>query len=58
MIEKIYGCKNISENSSTTKLTKRIQWGSQCLKYLHLEAYKISMMYIEVKLVWKRFVNY
>ena len=49
MIKKIYGCKNISENSSTTKLTKRIQWGSQCLKYLHLEAYKITMMYIEVE---------
>ena len=29
----------------------------QCLQYLHLEASKIGMIYREVNIVWKSFVN-
>ena len=50
LIEKIDGCKNNSENSFTTKVGKHIPSGFQCLQYQHLRT-KISMMYIEVKIV-------
>ena len=42
--------KNNPENSSRTKASEHILV-SQCLQYRHLEAYKISMMYTEVKIV-------
>ena len=37
-IEKIHGCKNNSENSSTTKVNKIFHQVFQCLQYHHLEA--------------------
>ena len=43
-IEKVDGCKNNPENSSTTRVSKH-------LLYLLLEAQKIIMMYAEVKIV-------
>ena len=49
-IEKIDTCKNNPENSSTTKI-------GQYLQYCHLKVSKISMMYIEVKVAWKCFLN-
>ena len=33
LIEKIDGCKNNSENSSTTKVNEHILSASQCLQY-------------------------
>ena len=51
MIEKIDGCTNNPENSSTTMVTKHIHQVSQPLQYVHLEAQKTSMMYTEVKIV-------
>ena len=38
MIEKIDGCKNNPENSSTTNVSEHIPSGFPCLQYLHLEA--------------------
>ena len=49
IIEKIDGCKNNPENSSTTKVSEHIPSFFQCLQYRHLKAYNISMRYIEVK---------
>ena len=45
LIEKINGCKKKSENSSTSKVSERFHHGFQCL------------MYTEVKIVWKFFVD-
>ena len=66
IIEKINGCKNNPENSSTT-LFHHIPFIPfhynvfhqvfQFLRYLHLEAKKISIMYTEVKIVLKSFVS-
>ena len=50
LIEKIGGCKNNPENSSTTKISKPISSGFQCVQYLHLEAKKVSIMYTELKI--------
>ena len=36
IIEKIYGCKNIPENLSTTKVPNIFHEIFQCLQYLHL----------------------
>ena len=38
IIEKIDGCKNNPENSSTPKVSEHIPSGFQCLQYHHLEA--------------------
>ena len=37
LIEKIDGCKNNPEKSSTTKASQDIRQVFQCLQYLHLE---------------------
>ena len=50
IIEKIDGCKNNPENSSTTKEIEHFYQVFQCLQYLFLEAQKMSMMHIEVKI--------
>ena len=55
--EKIDGWKNNPENSSRTKLREHVQSAFQCLQYLNLEAEGRSIMYKEVKIVWKSFVN-
>ena len=57
IIKKIDGCKNNPENSSTKKQVNIFHYVFQWLQYLHLEANKKSMMYREVKTVWKSFVN-
>ena len=44
IIKNIDGCKNYLENSSTTKVSEHIPK-------------KTSMMYVEVKFLWKIFVN-
>ena len=51
IIEKIYGCKNNPDNSSTANVSEHIPEGFSSLEYLHLEAEKISMMYTDVKIV-------
>ena len=51
VIEKIDGCDNNPENSSTTKIGEHIPSGFRCLQYHHLKAWKISMMYTEIKIV-------
>ena len=56
IMEKIDGCKNNPENSSTTKVSKHVSV-FQCLQYLHLEELKGNMAYTEVKIAWKSFVN-
>ena len=48
--EKIDGCKNNSENSFTTKLGKHIPFRLS-MQYHCLKTKKISIMYIEVKIV-------
>ena len=53
LIEKIDGCKNNTEISSTTKVFEYIPSGFSMSAILHLRTYKISMMYTEVKIVWK-----
>ena len=50
LVEKIGGCKNNSESSYTTAY-----WVFQCLQYHHVKAQKISMMYTEANVVWKKF---
>ena len=50
IIEKTDGCKNNLENLSTTKVSEPIHHVFQCLQYFNLETWKISMMYIEVKI--------
>ena len=57
IIEKMDGCKNNPENSSTTKVSELFHQLFQCLQYLYLEAQKISVMYTEVKIACKSFVN-
>ena len=51
IIEKIDGRKSNLESSSTKKAREHIPSSFQCLQYLRLEAYKIRMVYIEVKIV-------
>ena len=50
VIEKTDGCKNNPDNLSATKVNEHISSGFSHLQYLCLEAQKISMMYIEVKI--------
>ena len=47
--EKIDGCKNTPENSSTTKVSELYHRVFQSLQYLQLEPQKIRMMCTEVK---------
>ena len=49
LIEKTDECKNNPENSSATKRANIFHQVFQCLQYLRLEAHKISMMHIKVK---------
>ena len=57
LMEKFDGCKNNTENSSITKVVEHIHQLFQCLLYHHLKAQKISMMYTEVKIAGKSFVD-
>ena len=58
LIKKIDRCKNNLENSSTTKVSEHIPPGfSMSTISLFKTIEKISMMYTEVKIVWKSFKN-
>ena len=57
LIDKIDRPKNNPENSSTTKVGKLFHQLFQCLQYHRSKAKKIGMIYTEVKLAWKSFVN-
>ena len=50
LIENIDGCKNNPENSSTTKEVEHFHHVFLYLQYHHLKAWKVSMIYTEVKL--------
>ena len=50
LMEKIDRCKNIPENSSTTKVGKHIPSGFPISAIHHLKTWKISMTYTEVKI--------
>ena len=49
-VEKIDGCKNNPEKSSTPKVGKHIPSVFQCLQYRYLKAQEIGTMYTEVKI--------
>ena len=51
IIEKIDGCKNNPENSSTTKVSEHIPSGFSMSTIQPLEAQKIGMTYTQVKIV-------
>ena len=57
LVEKIDGCKNNAKNSSTTKVSNHIPSGFSVSKTSSFRNIEISMMYAELKIVWKRFVN-
>ena len=57
LIEKTDGCKKNPVNSSTTKLDKHINSGFSMSAISSFESIEISMMYTEVKIAWKIFVN-
>ena len=58
LIKKIDRCKNNLENSSTTKVSEHIPPGfSMSTISLFKTIEKISIMYTEVKIVWKSFKN-
>ena len=57
LIEKNDGCKNNPENSSTTKVSKFIPSGFSISTISLFKALTKSMIYAEVKIVWKSFAN-
>ena len=58
LIENIDGWKNNPENSSTTKEVEHFhQVFFQYLQYHYLKAWKVSMIYTEVKTASKSFMN-
>ena len=57
LIEKTDGCKNNPVNSSTTKVDKHINSGFSMSTISSFKSIEISMMYTEVKIAWKSFVN-
>ena len=58
LIEKIVGCQNNPENSSTTKVGKHIPSSLSTMSTIScFKSMKISIVYTEVKFVWKCFVN-
>ena len=54
LIEKINGCKNNPENAVTTNLSQRIP---SVFSIIAISSQKTNMMYTEVKIAWKTFVN-
>ena len=55
--EKIDGCKNDPKAHPQEKYSNIFYQVSQRVQYLHLETEKSSIMYTEVNIVCKRFVN-
>ena len=58
IIKKIDECKNNPKNSFTTKVSKHIPSGFSICPISSLRNIEISMIYIEVKITWKHFVNF
>ena len=52
LTEKIDGCKTNPENSFTTKVGEHIPSGFSMSTISSFKKWKISMMYIEVKILW------
>ena len=57
IIEKIDRCKNNLKSSSATKENEHITSDFLKSTIASFRSIKISMMYTEVKIVWKSFVN-
>ena len=57
-LEKIYGCKNHPENSSTKKVNEHIPLGSSMSIIISFRSIENKHnVYTEVKVEWKSFVN-
>ena len=57
LIDKIDACKNNPENSSTTKVSEHIPSGFLMSTILPIKSIEKSMIYTEVTIAWKCFVN-
>ena len=57
LIDKIDACKNNPENSSTTKVSEHIPSGFLMPTILPIKSIEKSMIYTEVTIAWKCFVN-
>ena len=56
-MEKTDGCKNTLKYSSRTKLRKHIPSGFSMSKISLFRSIENTMMYIELKIAWKNFVD-
>ena len=61
LLEKMSTCHNNPKTSSTTKINNHLQKKhllvTHCLHIVHLMQQKVSLVYIEVKTVWKGFIR-
>ena len=57
LIKKIDRCKNNPKNPFTTEEGENILSVFQSLQHHQLKETKRSMMYADVKITWKRFLN-
>ena len=57
LIEKTDRCKNNPQNSFTTKVGEHIPPGFSMSTIWSFKSIEVSIMYIDVKIVWKSFVN-
>ena len=57
LIDKIDACKNNPENSSTAKVSEHIPSGFLMSTILPIKSIEKSMIYTEVTIAWKCFVN-
>ena len=57
LLEKMSTCHNNPKNSSTTKINKHTPSGYSLFTHCSLDFKKISLIVIEVKIVWKGFVR-
>ena len=55
LIKRVDGCKNNPKTSSTAKVVEHIPSSYSLSTILLSEAYIISIICIEVKIVWKKF---
>ena len=55
-MEKVDSCENNPENSFTTKVGEYILSGFSAV--LSFKTIDVCMMYVEVKIAWKSFVNH
>ena len=57
LLEKMSTCHNNPKKSSTTKINKYKPFGYSLFTQCSFDATKKSLIVIEVKIVWKRFVR-